>query len=489
MKKIYYPSICLALCLFFFAGCEDALDVEIKSDIVAGKFPANGEEARALLIGSYRDLKEDINETVFSIDRSEAFDVGKIGTVSDAWAENLNSGNGPNWLEFYSALYNINFLLAQVDELSFSSETVRAQTKAESLFLRAFYYFYMTRIWGDVPLILEPVRSAEQEVIGRTPAAQVITQINQDIDNAITLFPNDGFEDKNFASKPAAYALKADVKMWSGKVLGGGTADFDAALSAIEMIENAGVSLIQDDFAAVFSADNKKNVEIIFALYNSRDESVSHYASLSTPRTDIDFNSELSPWVPSSPSFGARHNYAPSQRVRDLFTNPNDIRRDVTFVPMLQADGDDANTEPDTSSFSQNKFRGEVFDGIRQYTDDIIIYRWADMLLLRAEAYASKGDIPNALLALNTVRNRAKIGDYTGPVDQASVNRAILDERGRELFLELERWWDLRRFHADGTIDIYQFVPNLQGKNTPLYWPVSQNVIALNTKIEQTSGY
>jgi hypothetical protein len=477
------------LLVFTLLGCEDVLEVDIKSEIVAEGFPANGEEARALLIGSYRDLKEDINETVFSIDRSEAFDVGKIGTVSEAWAANLNAGNGPNWLGFYSALYNINFLLAQVDDLSFRTEAVAAQTKAEALFLRAFYYFYMTRIWGDVPLVLEPIRSAEAELLARTPAEQVMAQINADVEEALALFPTDGFTDKNFASKPAAYALLADVKMWSGKVLGGGTADFDVALSAIEMIENTGIGLIQDDFASIFRADNKKNVEIIFALYNSRDESVSHYASQSTPRTDIDFNSELSPWVPSSPSFGARHNYAPSQRIRQLFTNPSDIRRDITFVPMLQADGDDSNTEPDTSSFSQNKFRGEVFDGIRQYTDDIIIYRWADMLLLLAEAYAAKNDIPNALVALNRVRNRANIGDYAGPTDQSSVNRAILDERGRELFLELKRWWDLRRFHADGTIDVYEFVPNLVGKTIPLYWPVEQSVIAQNPIIEQTPGY
>jgi len=477
------------LLVFTLLGCEDVLEVDIKSEIVAEGFPADGEEARALLIGSYRDLKEDINETVFSIDRSEAFDVGKIGTVSEAWAANLNAGNGPNWLGFYSALYNINYLLAQVDDLSFRTKAVAAQTKAEALFLRAFYYFYMTRIWGDVPLVLEPIRSAEAELLARTPTEQVMAQINVDVEEALALFPTDGFTDKNFASKPAAYALLADVKMWSGKVLGGGTTDFDAALSAIEMIENTGIGLIQDDFASIFRADNKKNVELIFALYNSRDESVSHYASQSTPRLDIDFNSELSPWVPSSIGFGARHNYAPSQRIRELFTNSEDIRRNVTFVPMLQADGEDANTEPDTSSFSQNKFRGEVFDGIRQYTDDIIIYRWADMLLLRAEAYAAKNDLPNALEALNRVRNRANIGDYAGPKDQSSVNRAILDERGRELFLELKRWWDLRRFHADGTIDVYEFVPNLVGKTIPLYWPVEQSVIAQNPKIEQTPGY
>lgn len=492
MKSLFCIAISFGFLSVLFSGCDDALEVDIKSEIVAEGFPASGEAAQALLVGAYQSLKDDINTTEYSIDRSDAFDVGKIGTVTDSWAQNLNAGNGPGWLNYYSSLYNINLLITRVDDLSFGSEAVKNQVKAEALFLRAFYYFYMTKIWGDVPLILEPIRSADGEVVGRTPAAQVMAQVNADVDAAISLFPTDGFGDKERASKPAAYALKADAKMWSGKVLNGGTADFDEALSAIAMIESAGASLVQDDFASIFSADNKKNVEIIFALFNSRDEPDGHFARLSTPRTDIDFSSKLSPRVPSSfegGELGSRHNYAPSERIRGLFDNPDDIRRDVTFVPMLQADGDDANTEPDTSSYSQNKFRGQVFDGIRQFVDDIIVYRWADMLLLRAEAYAAKNDVAQALAALNQVRNRAQIGDYAGPTDQASVNRAILDERGRELFLEQKRWWDLRRFHADGTIDVYQFVPNLVGKNTPLYWPVSQNVIALNDKIEQTSGY
>ena len=55
--------------------------------------------------------------------------------------------------------------------------------------------------------------------------------------------------------------------------------------------------------------------------------------------------------------------------------------------------------------------------------------------------------------------------------------------------MEPKRWWDLRRFHADGTINVYDFVPNLQGQTTPLYWSVSESVIAQNPLITQTEGY
>lgn len=480
MKHVYrffmFPILCGLL--IGLVGCEDVLDTEVPSDIVFGNFPANGQEAQALLLGVYRDLKDDYNSTAYHEDRGDGFDVGVIGTVSNAWSQNITSTNGPSWTGYYGALNNINFLLSVADDLSFSNENDRDKLKAEALFLRATYYFYMARIWGDVPLLTEPVLSPDAEVIGRTPVGQVFTQINQDISEAITLFPNDGFGDKNFASKPAAYALQADVKMWTGKVLGGGVADFDAALSAIQKIQDQGATLL-DSFNDVF--DTKKNDEIIFAIFNDRDEVNNHYASTLSVR-DVNYDPVASPDIPGS-SANVRHNYSPSERTRDLFTSSTDVRTDRTFLPFyLEVDGP-------IISYSQTRYYGEIIDGVRLFTNDFIIYRWADMLLLRAEAYAAKNDLENAVIALDLVRNRAQNEDYSGPLDQNSVNLEILAERGRELFLEPKRWWDLRRFHADGTIDVYDFVPNLQGLTTPLYWSVSQSVMAENPLIEQTEGY
>jgi hypothetical protein len=475
-------TILFALCCSLFiciTGCEDELEVEVPSSIVFGQFPTNGEEAQALLHGAYREFKEDYNSTYYHEDRGDGFEVGVIGSVSNAWNHDITATNGNSWTGFYGALNNINYLLSLADDLSFSSEDNRNQLKAEALYLRASYYFFMAKIWGDVPLILEPILSADVEVIGRTPVDEVFAQINSDISTAISLFPNDGIGDKKFASKPAANALLADVKMWTGKVLGGGTTDFDEALSAISSIESQGLSLL-GTFADVF--DNKKNDEVIFSVYNDFNELTSHYASRLSVR-DVNYDPVLSPGIPGSSDFAARHNYSPSAKLRSLFSDPNDVRADRTFLPFFTAPG----TPPD--SYSQSRYYGEIIDGNRVYEDDYIIYRWADMLLLRAEAYAAKNDIPNAIIALDEVRNRAGIGDYTGATDQQSVNIEILDERGRELFLESKRWWDLRRFHADGTIDVYTYIPNLIGQTTPLYWSVSTDIITLNPLIEQTNGY
>lgn len=110
--------------------------------------------------------------------------------------------------------------------------------------------------------------------------------------------------------------------------------------------------------------------------------------------------------------------------------------------------------------------------------------------MLRAEANAALGNIDNALNDLNLIRNRAGILDYNGPKDKLSIEKELCDERLRELFIEQKRWFDLVRFHFGGSINIYDEVPNLNGKQgNPLYFPINYNDMVLNPKLVQTEGY
>ncbi|HLR00375.1 MAG TPA: RagB/SusD family nutrient uptake outer membrane protein, partial [Sphingobacterium sp.] len=136
-----------------------------------------------------------------------------------------------------------------------------------------------------------------------------------------------------------------------------------------------------------------------------------------------------------------------------------------------------------------NKMRGSVNAGNRYYDSDIVIYRLAEMILFKAEALAALNRMDEAITELNKIRNRAQIGDYTGSTSKAAVEQAILQERFREFYLELKRWPDLVRFHAAGSIDIYDEVPNLNGKSVPLFSPIPQTEIDKNTSLSQTEGY
>lgn len=112
------------------------------------------------------------------------------------------------------------------------------------------------------------------------------------------------------------------------------------------------------------------------------------------------------------------------------------------------------------------------------------------MYLFKAEAYAALGETGNAIAQLELVRGRAGTGAYSGQTIREAVEKEILDERFRELYLERKRWPDLVRFHYGGTIDVYDIVPNLSGKSTlPLFFPIPQKDMDLNPKLEQTEGY
>lgn len=477
-------KIILVLCfLTSLFSCDAVLEVDNFSTIPVPGFPGNVDEAEAILIGTYDKVRDYTNNTTYYEDRGDSFEVGIVGGPSDAYNQNLFAGNGPNWTSYYSALQNLNILIVELEDYS-TDDTDAQQILAEAYFLRAFTYFTMTRIWGEVPIVLEPFTSSDQEFKGRAPVNDVFDQINADLQNALERFPNNRIVSRYRASQPAAYALLADVKMWSGKVLGGGEADFQAAVDAIEMVEQANISLMSD-FGDIF--DNKANQEIVFSIFFDKDEQAGMYAGRVSPKeTDIGgAYLYLNPDLPISVGFTARHVYSPSSQIRSLFSYPDDQREARSFLPILTGLEDN----PDIRSYSQTKFMGTFFNNERYFDDDIIVYRLGGLLLLKAEAYAAMNDLANATIALNRVRDRAGIPEYGGPQDRTALEREILDERGRELFLELKRWHDLIRFHHGGTINLYSYVPSLQGRGIPFYWPISEEVIVLNDKIEQTEGY
>ncbi|SDB58847.1 Starch-binding associating with outer membrane [Flavobacteriaceae bacterium MAR_2010_188] len=484
MKTIKLQHFFLLLFFGITISCsESILDTEIPSSITSGNFPTSEGDLRAMLTGLYDGLRDEYNRTTYGEDRGDSFNVGLIGTVSDAWAQNLNGGNGPNWRVNYNLINNINIIINTSEDIEFSSSSKKFQIVSEAYFMRAFTYFQLIKIWGDVPLLLSPV-DQNTPLVGRTAKEVVMEQIINDLDLAIDLFPNDGFNgSKYMASKPAAYALLADVSLWNAKVLNGGDENFTTAITAVNSI--TGVQLLPD-FGSIF--DSKQNNEVIFAFFFDFNEQDGMYASTVTSR-DVNVDRALNPDVPTSSSFNARHNYRPSDNIINLFGDSNDQRANRSFIPILTQDGGDADTDPDVLSISQNKFKGTFYNNDTYYDNDVIVYRWAEMLLFRAEANAALGNISQAVDDLNKIKERAGIPLYNGPLEQTAVELEILDERGRELFLELKRYWDLVRFHNGGTINIYNEVPNLSGVNIPLIWPVNNNIISENPLIEQTDGY
>jgi len=414
-----------------------------------------------------------------SEERGEMWAQGYNARFSNYWSQNITPGNTVDWTSYYGTIGHINLLLSKIEPFTFSNSATKNRIMAEAYALRAAVYFYIARIWGNVPLVLDPVLSATNPLYKRSPVSDVFAQINEDITKALSLFPEETYVNKNKWSKPAVYALLADVKMWTGTVLGGGSSDFNAAIDAINKVENSGVSLLST-FGTIF--DTKKNNEVIFSIYLDMSEYTSSVYLYMWPRFDTSFGADNYNDLPSGrgepqPQAG----FVLSKEALALInTYPGDKRVSRTYIPELY--------KGVARYYWPNKFRGTLYGETRYADNDIILYRLADLLLLKAEAYADLNQADDAVKYLNLVRTRAGIPNYVFTT-QAALQKEILDERGRELFSELKRWYDLRRAHAVGVIDLYKYVPNLVGKTTPLYWAVHTNVMSKDSLLVQTPGY
>ena len=481
MKRVI--TLCGLLgCLLGSAGCEKILEVEPVSEITNASYWKAEGDVLGYMTGIYSDFRGLMNSTLYLEDRGDSFVPGLEGPASEAWKQNLHQNNAPNWVNFYNLVHHCNLLLKYGEGISFPSQAKKDRVLAEAHFIRAYVYFTLTRAYGDVPLVLVPTESDQPLLPSRAPAADVMQQVLSDVDKAISLFPENGFLNKSRASKPAAYALKADALLWKNKVLAGTDQDLQEAIAAIDLA-TPGLSLVNLD--QIFSTEHRNNAEVIFSVRFLRDERSDQYGSRLKPRDIFVSDAVNKDLVPYSKN-GARSVYHPSPKLQDLYgQNPADRRSAAFIIRAVDA----ANQ---TIGIFDNKFRGtpDPDDAtIRHFDNDIIVYRLADLLLLKAEALAALNRGPEAVAELNKVRNRAGTGDYTGPQDQQTLEKEILDERFRELYLELKRWPDLVRFHFGGTINIYNEVPNLAGTQLPLFFPIPRAQMDLNPNLEQTDGY
>ncbi|MCF3109653.1 RagB/SusD family nutrient uptake outer membrane protein [Niabella sp. CC-SYL272] len=465
--------------LLFLSACEKLIDIKPDSAITAENYWNAEGDVTGYLTGIYTKYRDVMNNTYYLEDRGDAFGPGLESGMSSAWQQNLTPQNAPNWLDFYNVVHHCNLVLKYAPGISFSREDDKNRVLAQVKFIRAHIYFTLLRCWGDVPVVTEPTESATTPLPARAKAAEVVSFILKNIDEAIGAFPEDNIKDKDLASKQAAYALKADVLLWKAKVLGGGSTDLAEAIVAVDKAA-VGLSL-EDDFSKIFSTDNRKGREVLFALHFAKDEKSDQYSKQLKPR-DIFVQAALNKNdIPYAVS-GARSQYAPSDKLQQAFKmNANDKRTNASFIIATGANNA-------VIGVFDNKMRGTVYPDNRYYDNDIIVYRLGELILFKAEALAALGRTTEAITELDKIRTRAGIGNYKGAADQGSVEREILNERFRELYLELKRWPDLLRFHFEGVIDVRAEVANMNG-SVPLFFPIPKAQIDINPNLTQTEGY
>ena len=353
----------------------------------------------------------------------------------DQFKENAANGILDNlWANFNNGIYRCNMVLDRIDAANFD-ETKKQQYKAEAMFIRAYTYFNMYRAWGCVPISKKVVTVSEALGIGRATEDQMYDIICGDlktiVDNNMLPAKYTG-SDVGRVTSGAAKALLAKAYLTFKKPK-------EAADVLATMIDT--YSLLPN-IADVFDVNNKMNAEIIFAIrYNKQEVGEGHGAWYSITNLTDETNRTAT----------LNHLYS-----------TNDQR--AALLEYVQV--------PGVKVCLMRKFYDTRDATTSQYGCDNIILRYADVLLMYAEALNEVGyngsQTAPATVALNAVHTRAGLTpiDITSVPDQASFRKAVMLERQKEFPYEGQRWFDSVRLGgaqeaaaAEGhTIQQYQFL-------------------------------
>tara|TARA_R110002051_G_C8671481_1_gene490494 strand:- start:157 stop:1323 length:1167 start_codon:yes stop_codon:yes gene_type:complete len=380
-----------------------------------------------------------------------------------------------------------NLILKYVPDIEFADEGDKSRILAEAYTMRAFCYFVIVKTWGEAILFTEPTEGYDPIKLykERAQVTDVFNLIKTDIDDALNLFSNNDFTTgRNRWSKPAAYALKGDVYLWTGKVMDGGSSDIETALDALNEVESSDVDLLPD-FKRIFDYDNKGNREILFSSNFQQNESASTFMA------NMYFDQLPSNPLPSAAEVlgvpGGANYWTLTDDSISKFSE-DDQRKDATFIELYSLD-EETGLYTDFYGCIQVKFDGLVENGARYFLDDVVIYRYADVLLMKAEAQNALGQDPS--ISMNKIRLRAFGENFDDHVfangTQAQNDDIILNERLIEFFYEGKRWWDIVRFNK--TSDLVPYFRDNPGNDYKLLWPIGLNILSLEPKVIQNPGY
>jgi hypothetical protein len=354
---------------------------------------------------------------------------------------------------------------------------------AQARALRAFTYFYIARIWGDVPLITQAydngtfpltARSSQQQVLDY--ASQELLAVVDDLPYQYGVSPQTYYGSSTASwngvlfNKISAYAVLAHIAAWQSKYLD------------VEVYTNFIMTNYTQSAVAYSTIDGLTNATTgIFATRSSSQIIAFNFMDALGESTSSGHIEELtlaSPFVPKqNPDM-----YVPTDSINAIFTDSNDVRFGIDTTTGLYRTNYFTNFSSATPIFSKIKVvRARDYP---LFGSAIVFTRLEEIVLLRAEALAVLNRLSDAVAALNTVKTARGEAPYIQGVTTDNIVDDIFSERRRELMGEGWRWYDQVRYNR-----IRQLSPAFTNLITKqgIYWPVSQSALDLNKLITQNS--
>lgn len=398
-----------------------------------------------------------------------------VTTTDNAGVLDLYRGPAPGILA-------CNIVLEKVPAIKMD-ENMKTRIVGEAHFLRGLYYFILVRFFGDVPLITVPQNAGDDLKPARTPKDKVYDQIISDLTDAMNMLPpreDYSGADVGRASKGSATGLLAKVYLTLG--------NYEKTIDLCKQVTALGYKL-NPHYADNFSATNKNTVESLFEV---------QYSGATTYNFFNDFNQAS--WVstftgPRNSDFvgGAYGWNQPTQEFVNSYET-GDLRKDVTVLydggPAF--DGKDYKASFSGTGYNLRKFLvpKSISPDYNTNPEDFVVLRYADVLLMEAEALNESGQMEAAIVPLNEVRQRAGLPDKEANVSKDEMRNVILHERRMELAFEGQRWFDLIRVqNGQYGLDFLHSVGKVNATKKFLLLPIPQVERDANPNLTQNPGY
>lgn len=484
----YFKNILIALILglgLLGPSCSDFLETEPINQTYGDAFWTSEIAAKQALAGAYSLLRTSLltggtfpNTFTYSelmggvVDRKGFSNQVKFKDMS-FWNPNMGQ---LKWAVFYKTIAQCNLVLHEVEKLD---ETLfddglagKESIMAEAYFIRAYTYFHMTRIWGGVPLVTEATTTVSQVITddgyiltqGRDTEETVLTQCISDLEYAESKleYGNPGSGDWAIrANKGSVQALMAHVYQWLDM-------PDKAEVAAGNMISNGGYSLVDyTDSLAVTEMWEGQSTEGVFEINVNFDQNESYINGLAKMTV-------YAPFIYNLSESGQTWFVLPE--TLELYEE-SDLRLKRFFYNL------------DHARTNCIKYASVIYEDEATHTNahgicNFLVFRLSGIMLLRAEALASKGDFGEARILLNTIRERAGASAFDGA--DSELQYAIFEERQKELVMEGHSYYDRIRCE-EWSGDELSWMDETRKENEGYYWGIASDYITNNPKLTQNT--
>lgn len=497
MKSIKIFNIVLASLLTLSSCSDDFLDKTPKNTVDPNT-SINDSVAVAMANACYRTLQSSnmYNQRLWTLDIVAGNSIVGAGGGTDGLetvqAANFttNSDNGMAlymWRSPWVGIGQCNILIHALEGKDV--DAIQKRCLGEAYFLRAHYYYVLVRLYGGVPIRTEPFEPGKSTAIARSSAEDVYSLIHSDCQKAIEMLPaKSEYDDKNVgrACKDAAMTMMADMYL---TLAPDHKEYYQHVANLCDSVTALGYDLSKCDFSENFNALVNNGPESIFEVQYSGN-------------TEYDFwgNNPQSSWL--STFMGPRNSnfvaggYGWNQPTEEFMGQweEGDKRKDLTvfYEGCPDYEGNEYKASYSYTGYNVRKFlvSKTISPDYNTSPANFVVYRYADVLLMKAEALNEMGQTAAAAEPLNIVRRRAGLPDVSSGLSQDEMREKIIHERRMELAFEGHRWFDMIRLdHGNYAIQFLKSIGKSNVNKNRLLFPIPQTEMDANPLMTQNPGY